>query len=234
MTRSKKYFGMTGSQVGILVALAGALLLLLCIAGWLIFGNGINFSRLSQVTLVPVTSPTLIVPPTLTPTPIPTSIPYEQLIPEGWAQHRTELIEIWLPSAFKDTKRVPPKGVKTLAVPELILTKSASKTSIYSMWVIVSYEPLTTESLDTFLDVKFQSVSSDLRVVERRNVVVNSTEAVRVVIETRLNNVDANELAYIFQDGATIWYVMFGAQINEFYAELDSFEDSVQTFRLVN
>ena len=102
------------------------------------------------------------------------------------------------------------------------------------MWVIVSYEPLTTESLDTFLDVKFQSVSSDLRVVERRNVVVNSTEAVRVVIETRLNNVDANELAYIFQDGDTVWYVMFGAQINEFYAELDSFEDSVQTFRLVN
>jgi len=233
MHQNRKYFGMTGLQIGILVALAGALFLILCVAGWVIFGNGFSFSRLPQDIPTPVPSPTLVVIPTITTTPLPTLVPYEQLIPKGWKQFRTALIEIWLPSEFKDAKLVVPKGVTTLAVPELILSKPASKTSLYNMWVVVSYEPLTTESLDSFLDLKFQSISSDLRVVERRKALVNSTEAFRIVIETRVNNVDANELAYIFQDGGTVWYVLFIAQINEFYDELNSFEDSVLTFRWV-
>ena len=223
---------MTGSQIGILAALAGVLFLILCVAGWLIFGDGLSFSQPPVVTPIPLISPTSIIIPTVTNTPIPTPVPYEQLIPNGWKQHLTTLVEIWLPPTFKDAK-TSSKGRESLAVSELILSRPASKTTSYIMWVLVSYEPLTTESLDSFLDLKLQSLSSDYRVVERRKVLVNSTEAVRAVVETRDGVVDVNELVYIFLDGSTVWYVEYIAQINEFYNELATFEDSIKTFRLV-
>jgi len=233
MNRNRKYFGMTGSQIGILVALAGALLLILCLAGWLVFGNGFGFSRLPQDIPTPVSSPTLIVIPTITTTPLPTPIPYEQLIPTGWKQHRTALVEIWLPPIYKDAKNIIPEGAALSAVPELILSRPASKTNLYGEFVMVFYEPITTESLDSFLDVKLQSLPSTVRVVDRRKVLVNTTEAVRIATETRVETLELNGLSYVILDGNTVWYVEFIAQINNFYEELELFEDSMQTFRLV-
>ena len=233
MAQNRKYFGMTGSQVGILAGLAGLVCCLFALAGWLIFGGGMNFARLPANAPTPHLTPTLIVIPTITPTPLPTPIPYEQLIPQGWTQHRTALVELWLPPAYKDSKLAVPKGAALTGVPALVVSQPASKTSNYVEWVIVSYEPLTTDSLDSFLDVKIQSEPASLRVVDRRKESLNSTPAVRITIETRVDNVDVNELAFVFQDGSTVWYVMYLAQINEFYEELGIFEDSVLTFRLV-
>ena len=87
--------------------------------------------------------------------------------------------------------------------------------------------------LHTFLDVKIQSLPAEYRVVDRQKVLVNSVPAVRVVIESSVKNFDVNELVYVFQDGGTVWYVLYAAQINDFYENLENFEASARTFRLV-
>ncbi len=233
MDSNRKYLGMTIPQLGILGGLAGALCLILCVGSYLIVGGNLTLANPQPVipTVIPPTV-TLASPPTMTPTLAPTAIPYEQLIPSGWKQFNTSLIEMWMPTTYKQLKSLP-EGTTLLGVSDLILNQPASKTtSLYPKWVVVQYEPLTTESLDTFIDQKILSAPS-LRVVERRNVTLNTAPAIRVLVETRFSSNDFNELTYVFQDGGVVWYVTFLAQINEFYAELETFEKSVLTFRIL-
>lgn len=231
MDQQRKYFGMTIPQLGILAGLGGALCLILCVAGYLIFGAGLNTANPQQP--LPTVNPTvtLIVPPTFTPTAAPTAIPYEQLIPQGWKQNRTSLIELWVPPEYKTGKL--PEGTVVEAFNELSLSHPASRTELYNKWILVFYEPLTTDSLDSFLDLKLQSLDPVIRIVERRKVLLNGIEGIRLTAEARVDNIDVNELAFIIQDGGTVWYVEYVAQINDFYELLPVFEQSILTFRLV-
>ena len=54
-----------------------------------------------------------------------------------------------------------------------------------------------------------------------------------IVLEMRVNNIDINDMVYVFQDGSTVWYVEYIAQITEFFDNLPVFEQSVKTFRPV-
>jgi hypothetical protein len=233
MTQNRKYLGMTATQLGILAGLAGAACLLFGWTGWLVIGGGLSLSRPTADTFVIESTPTLLVRPALTSTLTPTSIPYEELIPAGWNQHRTALVELWLPPGFKIGDPTSLSDSANLAIPELSITGTTSDSSLYQMLVMVSYEPLTAVSLDEFLDSELAKLPTEVRVAERRKVPVNSIEAVRFVFETRSNNTDINDLAYVFLDGSTVWYVEYAAQINEFYEMLSTFEQSVKTFRVV-
>jgi len=235
MTQDRKTFGMTAAQLGILAGLAGLVCLLFGITGWLVFRGSFNlpFSQGPVNTLAPQVTATPFAIPTITPTGIPTPIPYEQLIPDGWTQHRTTLVELWLPPKFKPEGSELLGDTASLAIPELIFSGSASKSSLYRMVVAVSYEPLAGDSLNTYLDSELTKLPPEARVVERRKVLVNTTEAIRLTFEIRSNNVDINDLAYVFLDGSTVWYVEYAAQINEFYEMLPTFEESVLTFRVV-
>jgi len=232
MDPNRKYFGMTVTQIGILGGMALLVLCLFGVLGYLILGGGLNLGGKAQEIPTPNPTATLVAIPTVTPTALPTAVPYEQLIPVGWTQHRTALVELWLPPDYKEPK-TNNSGLAPLASSEITVSRPAAKASLYALWVIVSYEPLTTDSLDAFLDVKFTSLPSEYRVVDRRNGSVNSMPAVRVVIESRVKNQDVNELVYVFQDGGTVWYVVFAGQINDFYDNMEKFEASARTFRLV-
>lgn len=232
MAQNRKYFGMTGSQIGILAGLALLVLCLFGVTGYLIFNGGLGFPGSQQLPPTPISTSTMIVIPTATPTALPTPIPYEQLIPAGWTQHKTTLVEIWLPPAFKQP-RSNTSGLTPLAGSELTISKPAAKASLYALWVNISYELLTGSSLDSFLDLKLQSLPPDYRVVARQQTLINSIPAEKVTIEARVKNFDVNELVYVFQDGSTVWYVVYAAQINDFYENLETFEASARTFRLV-
>ena len=232
MNQNRKYFGMTIPQLGVLAGLAGALLLILCVGGYLIFGGGLSPSAL-QIPPTAESSPTLVVIPTLTFTPPPTLIPYEQLIPAGWNQFRTSKTEIWLPTGYKDAKLKLPKGAVWVSAADLVITQPASKSNNYAKTVVISSETITTDSLKSFVDLKIQSVPASARLVDRGTKTLNAIEAIRLMFETRVDNADVNQLVYIFQDGNTAWYVLFYAQINEFYENLESFDNSIWTFRLV-
>lgn len=231
------FSGMTRRQVGILAGMAVFLVLFLCVGGFIVvggFGGGLGLSAPEQPpTIAPTVTPMLVIQPTLTPTITPTPIPYEQLVPAGWNQYKTSLVEIWLPSNFKlaDSKTV--NTTAGFALPELLAAEVQSKSSAYTMLVGVSYDLLTGDSLDNFLEAKFPSLPYQARVSDRRTVYVNTVEARRIVVEFRINNIDYNDMVYVFLDGQTVWYVEYVAQIGEFFDNLPIFEQSIQTFRTV-
>src|SRR5690349_15889482 len=128
MQQNRKFFGMTPLQLGILAGLAGIACLLFGLAGaFLLRANAVPFRRAPENALVPQATPTMIVIPTLTPTQTPTPLPYEMLIPSGWAQFQTGLVEIWLPSNFKPGDPKLLNNSTNFAMPELIMTGAASK-----------------------------------------------------------------------------------------------------------
>ena len=225
MTHHRRILGMTPAQIAILVGLGVAVCVLIAVMGWLVLGVNPSAFIQQAPTPAPRMTSTPFVLPTITPTLTFTPVPYEQLIPDGWNQHTTALMEIWLPSNFKVTNKD--------ADEELALVASNPKTSPYKMSVTVSYVPLGTDSLETYVDTSLAKMDSTVRAVERREVSLNGADAVRMVFETRVDSVDVNELVYVIQDGGTAWVVFYVAQINEFYDTLPTFELSAKTFRVV-
>lgn len=236
MDEDQKYFGMTRAQIGILVGMAGLLILIVCVGGWFILGNSnAGFSAPGQppTIIAPTVTSIVVIPPTVTPTITPTPVPYEQLVPAGWNQYKTSLIEIWMPNNFRLADKKTVNQTAGFALPELLITEIPSKSSAYNMLVGVSYDLMSGESLDEFLDSKFPSLPSQARVSDRRTVFVNTVEARRIVVEFRVNNIDFNDMVYVFLDGSTVWYVEYVAQISEFFDNLPIFEQSIKTFRTV-
>ncbi len=236
MDEDQKYFGMTRAQIGILAGMAGLLVLIACVGGWFILGNS-NAGFSAPVQFPTVTAPTVtsivVIPPTITPTITLTPVPYEQLIPAGWNQYKTSLVEIWMPNNFKLADKKTVNQTAGFALPELLITEIPSKSSAYNMLVGVSYDLMVGNSLDEFLDAKFPNLPYQARVSDRRTVFVNSVEARRIVVEFRINNIDFNDMVYVFLDGSTVWYVEYVAQISEFFDNLPVFEQSIKTFRTV-
>jgi hypothetical protein len=235
MAQNRKFYGMTPTQIGILAGLAGTACILFGLAGWFVFrGKSQLAASAPQNTSIPQSTSTPFRMPTLMLTETPTPVPYEVLIPEGWVQAKTGLVEIWLPAEFKQADPSVFRESAKLAMPELFMQEASSSSSLYQMLMVLSYEPLTADSLDAHLDAEIAGLPSTIRVAERRKVLVNSTEVVRFVFETRSdNNIDINDMAYVFLDGSTVWYIEYVAQINEFYEMLTMFEQSVKTFRIV-
>ena len=85
MSQDRKYLGLTVQQLGILAGLAAFACLIFAVTGGLALRRGLGFfSRSPQLTQVVPPTATSVIPPTITPTVTLTSVPYEQLIPDGW------------------------------------------------------------------------------------------------------------------------------------------------------
>ncbi|NWG33290.1 MAG: hypothetical protein HXY42_02515 [Chloroflexi bacterium] len=235
MNDGQRIMGMTRMQVGIVAGMAGALILLLCAGGWLVLrGNPLAAKAPNWTpTHAPTVTPVVVVTPTVNPTITPTPIPYEQLIPAGWKHYQTPLVEIWLPDNFKLADKKTKNITAGFARNELLITEIPSKSSAYTMLVSVSYDLMTGDSLDAFLEAKIPTLPYQARVADRRMAYVNTVEARRIVVEFKINNIDYNDLIYVFLDGSTVWYVEYVAQINEFFENLPVFEESIKTFRVV-
>ena len=225
MPQNYKYLGITLSFIGILASFLIAACLLLGVAGWFDFESARVYARVPQNR-----------PDTLSraSSAIPAQAPYELLIPRGWTQFRTELVEIWLPKEFISSDPQLLSNSADSAAPELLMTGIFSNASPYQMFVTISHEPLTAGSLDDYLEGKTIKYSPDVRVVEKKKVSVNARDAIRFVFETQSNQTKVTDLAYLFLDRNTIWYVEYVVQSSEFGAMLPTFESSVKTFRTVH
>jgi len=235
MNQDRKYFGMTTMQIGILAGLAGVVLILFCIVGNLVLSKARAALMPQPVATIsaPEATATLLLTPTLTSTPALTALPYESLIPAGWAQYRTELYEIWMLPGYKTANTdMLVLGLGGNPIVDLSLRGATSSKAPNKIYVTVSYEPMNTDSLDTFITQKVTALG--LAPSERSKVTLNTVQAVRLIFSGRKgNNTDINELTYVFQDGTTVWYVQYTAEITEFYNLLSNFESSAKTFRLV-
>ena len=244
---------MARMQMGIVIALAVIACLLIAIfAGLYLSRNGIAFSPQRNEPTVVLSTPTMIVLPTLTPTQTMTPVPYEQRIPQDWTQFKTDLVELWLPANFETPKNVDKlieetrksyeeRGLQELinyndqneSIRDVVATDEISGSALYRTIVTVSYRPLEEQSLDIQIQRELAKLPSMIVLVERKNVQIGSSEAVRLLYEMRMGNLYANHLEYIFLDGITVWSVTYYAEINEFFQQLPTFEQSVQTFRTV-
>ncbi|MEO8354832.1 MAG: hypothetical protein ABI621_02865 [Chloroflexota bacterium] len=233
MMQDRKYFGMTIKQVGILAGLAVVACLLFGVTSFFALRRSF-LPQSPQNTPVMQSTPAPFVLPTLVPTVTLTPVPYEQLIPNGWQQHQTTLVELWLPSGFDNTGS--PAGAVVSGnsvVVELSLAGTSPSTSADTIYASVAYEPLTADSLDAFLEERLATIPPEVNMSERRKVLINSTEAYRLMFEWQNSSVYTNDLLFIFLDGSTIWYVKYSAEIKDFYELLPVFDDSVKTFRVV-
>jgi hypothetical protein len=234
-TQNRKYFGMTSQQVVILAGLAVAVILLLLVGGWLVLrGLPGSLAPVPQDTPVPQATATPIVIPTLTLTPTLTPVPYEMLIPEGWAQFKTALVELWLPKGFKSQKpKATDNPAASMTLDLEVVRPASKKVSLYPVIVLVTYEPLTVNTLDDYVEGLPAQLSTDVRVAAKRKVNINSVDAVLVLLEGKVDGNDINDQVYVFLDGSTVWFVHYMAQINDFYEMLPTFEQSIKTFRIV-
>ena len=235
MSQDRKYFGMTIRQLAILVGLGVFACVLFGVVGVFALRRGLNglSSRAPQTTPTVQLTATPFAIPTITPTGTSTPIPYDQLIPAGWIQHKTALIELWLPANFKAAGPGAVSGVSgNSAILEEALI-SSSQSSLYKTSVSISYEPLTSDTLENFLNARISSISTEANLTEHRKVSINSVNAYRLMFERHTNNVDTNGLMFVFQDGSVVWYVEYSAEITDFYEMLPIFEQSIKTFRIV-
>ena len=229
------FSGMTRTQISILAGMAGFLVLAFCLGAWIVLrnmGKGVSAQEVPPTAVSTVTS-IVVTPPTVTPTITMTPVPYEQLIPADWKQFKTSLVEIWMPSNFKLADKKTVNRTAGFALPELLLTEIPSKSSAFNMLVGVSYDLMTGDSLDKFLDSKFPNLPYQAHITDRRTVYVNTVEARRITVEFRVNDIDYDDMVYVFQDGNTVWYVEYVAEITEFFDNLQIFEQSIKTFRTV-
>lgn len=233
MIQGRKYFGMTVQQLGILGGMAVFACLLFGVTGWLFLRRGLGLlsPSLAGTPIVQFTS-TPFVLPTMSPTATLTPVPYEQLIPGGWNQYRTTLVELWLPAGFKSTGTNPNSVVSGNSVVQE-LSLAGDSPSAHKIYVSVSYEPLSGDSLDAFLDSKLANMPPEVNMSDRRKVTINSAESYRLMLEWQDSSIYTNDLFFVFQDGSTIWYVKYSAEIKDFYEMLPVFEQSVRTFRIV-
>ena len=233
MMQDRKYFGMSVRQLGILGGLAVVACLLFGLTGWLFLRRGLSsLSNSPASTPVTESTPTPFSLPTQMSTVTLTPVPYEQLIPTGWDQHHTTLVELWLPVGYESTgSNATAFGSGNSVVSELSL--AAASSTAHKIYVSVSYEPLTADSLDAFMDGRLANVPPEVNLSDRRKVSINATEVYRLMLEWQDSSVYTNDLFFIFLDGSTIWYVKYSAEIKDFYEMLPIFEDSIKTFRIV-
>ena len=235
MWQDRKYFGMTVQQIGILAGLGVVACLLFGVMGFLALRGGAGglFSRAPQSTPIIHLTATPFAIPTGMPTETLTPIPYEELIPPGWIQHKTALVELWLPSNFNSAGIGASSGISGNAVFLEFAFQSSSESSPYTTTVSVSYEPLTTNTLDEFVDLKTSNIPSEINMAEHRKISINSMDAYRLMFERHDDSVDTNDLLFVFQDGSTVWYVKYSAELTDYYETLPVFEQSIKTFRIV-
>ena len=235
MDLNKKYFGMTVTQIGILAGLAVLALGLFCVVGSLVLGkvSGSSAPDATTATLTLQPTVTMVTTPTLTTTPESTPLPYESLIPAAWVQYRTALFEIWMPTGYKTAKTVDVlmTGLGGSSIMDLSLSASITPKATKKIYMTVSYEPVTADTLDAFVTARLTGLG--MTPSERTKITLNTVPAVRLVLSGRKGNTDINELTYVILDGTTVWYIQYTAGITDFYNTLANFESSVKTFRVV-
>ena len=252
MQQNDKYFGMTSTQVGILAGLAATVCLLFGVIGWFVL-RGVPDSPVGMAPTLPApqSTSTPFMLPTVQPTGTPTTVPYEDRIPEGWKQFKTELVEIWLPADFEvgDIEKLLEESrqsyeeqglqemldyqAKRKSIVNLVATDEISGSPLYRTVVSISYQPLTEESLDVFIQKELLDLPSMIVPMGRKSVPIGSNEAIQLVYEARIGTLSGTSLEYLFLDGMTVWGVEYSTETSEFYQQLPNFEKSIQTFRIV-
>jgi hypothetical protein len=178
----------------------------------------------------------------------PTSTP----IP-GWIKLESDEIEIWLPDSYvggslEDDIEVIVERLKSLGsdfeatINYIEQNPSAFVLIAYDTKIgpqntrsnlnVVTEKVLSVVSLDNILDAVISQFPPQFTVAERSLVTINGYQAGRMVIDADLPPIAIKELLYVIKDGSNIWALTFTSGAEEFDRLLETFEQSVLTFKI--
>jgi len=261
--KKRRYFGMTGQQLGILAGAAGIALILICGLSWMVLSGSSPAQPAAGVnpTEIPPTSTQEIVVATATPlppTPLPevaTSVP-----PGGWLEFHTPGATLWLPGSFVGGDLVNQKqdtinkinalgrtyknavdGIKS-ADPNVVfwaVDKTPKQTDIITTAVIARTASTEDTELDEYIRSYLNSsiagtpVAMLLTVNETKKMTLLGRDARRLTYSHTYASHWVTIVAYYIKDGADIWEVDYSLIPDEYFDMLPVVEQSVHTFSLV-
>lgn len=240
--RAKRFVGMTIPQWGVLGVI------LLCMCGIVVGGYAWLSLQAAAASVPPELQIPVVTPPsTFTPaptatatiTPSPTPITYESLVPSGWVLFAGAGIEIYLPPTYAlQTDEELARSVRLLgnedAAPPLILGFMDTTPSPYKMTTtlqVLARSPFA-PSLDEMVDVEFEQLSLDGRLLERDEFAfkLESYDARRLVFDYNIDGAYSGLAYYVIYTDNAVYYLGFITPFNELYTRLPDFDAAVQTF----
>lgn len=240
--RAKRFLGMTIPQWGVLGVM------FLCMCGVVVGGYTWLNLQAAAASVPPALQVPIVTPPsTFTPaptatatiTPSPTPITYKSLIPQGWLRFAGAGIEIYLPPSYAiQTDEELGRSVRLLgneeSAPPLIFGFLDSTPSAYKMTTtlqVMARSPFA-PSLDEMVDVEFERLSREGRLLERDEFVfkLGTYDARKLVFDYNIDGTYAGLAFYVIYSDNAIYYLGFVTPFNELYTRLPDFDAAVQTF----
>jgi hypothetical protein len=261
--RTRRYLGMTSTQLSLLGGLAFLALIILCVLGWMVLGSSFSLPA-SQApnTAAPTLPPTLTrtpKPPTPTkePTPTLTPEPIETAIPlDGWVKFETKsLIDLWLPKNFVGGDMVTQKSASARKVDSLpkifdnaakemraapkevvlwMVDKTGTSAPITS--VVVRRKVLADDAdLKRFATDEVNGMNKQTPVItEQKSLTILGYEARRLVYQGYDVSVEFTAVFYAIKNGANFWTVEYRTAPGKYADLIPTIDTSIHTFYLLS
>ncbi len=258
--KSKRYLGMTNSQLGILGGAGAVALLLICGLSFLVLMPppaqvSAPTDKIPEILKTPPSPVVLVVADTPTPTPQPviaTSAP-----PEDWVEFQTSGATLWMPKNFVGGDMANGRSETIFKVTRLgryfknVREAMRSAPSQVVMWMIdntASGSPVITSLIvmhevmddETGIDqyvhnsTKGTATALSTTVYETNKLSVLGREARRVTYQQQVTaGYEITGVAYFIKDGNEFWILDYALDPNEYIDMLSMVKQSVDTFNLV-
>ena len=254
--RPRRIFGMTSSQLGILMVLS-------LIAIGIIFGGFIlisNSSRPSGLAAsqnpAPANSSESGSTPDLTDI---TSLsltatlnPSEVQIPPDWKQFGNSRIEVRVPPQFNSVDTAIQRQARIDFLNQqgdpFLASQLESEIFDYRYWfnfsqpdtvpfvtsIAVKVDFLPTETLPEYVSQTYNVSVQGAEFVNAQDYPIEGLEAQRVLMIVKLNDMSLGVAEDVITDGINLWIISCWSDFNEFYTWLPVFDKVARSFRLLN
>jgi hypothetical protein len=227
-----RYLGMTITQVIVLACFGLVTLGVVGFGAWTVlrssFPGGLFPTREILPTWTPLPTRTLY--PTRTPagpSPTPTEVDYQSLIPEGWVQFTNGKVEIWMPNNFE----------KADPGTYLISAKDSSTDQNFQTNILVGMNVAPSLDMDVYIreNVKyFPTYNSlvDMTLLEKKKFSIGAYEAMRLKIETIILKLPVEAAMYLVKEGDKFWIITCSTYYEDYHDWLPTFDKIARTFRV--
>jgi hypothetical protein len=187
--------------------------------------------------------------PTNTPQPTATPIP-------GWEKLTGKDIEIWLPESYEggdpsseDIDTIFEKAKALGPNFEQMAQAIKNNPSMFVFWAfdsnigesgamtnvgIATERVLSSMTLDTYMEVMIKQLPNQIQVVNQEKITLDDyDEARRMMMEITVSNIIAKQVMYVLREGNKVWLINFTTGKSEFDQRLTTFEQAVNTFKII-
>ncbi|MDH5607818.1 MAG: hypothetical protein OEY93_13140 [Anaerolineae bacterium] len=180
-------------------------------------------------------------------TPEPTPIP-------GWEKFEGSGVEIWMPDSFvggdleKDIETVTER-LRSLGPDfEPTVQMIEQNPSLFKLWLfdtevgssgvlsnvnIISSPIMSSVTIDMYFDAVAQSFPDNFKLIAREKVTLKNYEAGRITTEFSITGTEGKQFLYLVLHDNNAWTITFTTGTSEFEERTPIFEQSMDTFKIV-